>query len=145
METITTTVYNFDELSDEAKEKARDWYREGALDYEWWDCTYNDAATIGLKITSFDLDHGTISGELLWSVDESIDTIMANHGKACGTYKTALLYNRAEDLEDYKHDLLEDYRIMLNHEMEYLLSDEAVDESIEANEYTFTESGKRFK
>lgn len=32
--TKSKTVYYFDELSDKAKEKAREWYREGALDYE---------------------------------------------------------------------------------------------------------------
>lgn len=32
MRTETVTIYKFDELSDRAKEKARDWYREGALD-----------------------------------------------------------------------------------------------------------------
>ena len=39
------TVYQFDELSDSAKEKARDWYRLGAMDYEWWDYVYEDAIT----------------------------------------------------------------------------------------------------
>ena len=38
------TVYLFNELSDYAKEKAREWYREGALDYEWWDSVYEDVA-----------------------------------------------------------------------------------------------------
>lgn len=37
------TVYQFDELSDDAKEKAREWYRQGCFDYEWWDCVYEDA------------------------------------------------------------------------------------------------------
>ena len=46
-ETTTRTLYTFDELSDHAKEKARDWYREGALDCDWWDFIYEDAATIG--------------------------------------------------------------------------------------------------
>lgn len=32
----------------------------------------------------------------------------------------------------------------LEKEYEYLNSDESVDENIKANEYTFTESGKRF-
>lgn len=39
-----TKVYTYDELSDEAKEKARDWYRDGALDYDWWDGLYEDFA-----------------------------------------------------------------------------------------------------
>jgi hypothetical protein len=43
---IQTTVYKFDELSDKAKERARDWYREGAFDFDWWDGIYEDAATI---------------------------------------------------------------------------------------------------
>jgi hypothetical protein len=40
-----TTVFKFDELSDRAKERARDKYRESALDYEWWEFVYDDAAT----------------------------------------------------------------------------------------------------
>lgn len=37
-----TAVYTYDELTDEAKERARDWYRQGHLDYDWWDCLYED-------------------------------------------------------------------------------------------------------
>jgi hypothetical protein len=40
---IEVTLYQFDELSDKAKEKARDWYRDGQFDYDWWDSTYEDA------------------------------------------------------------------------------------------------------
>ena len=51
----TETVFYFAELEDDAKEKARDWYRNGALDYEWWDCVYEDAITcaaiLGIEIT----------------------------------------------------------------------------------------------
>jgi len=43
---IETTVFTFDELTDAAKECAREWYREGNLDYDWWDCTYDDFSTI---------------------------------------------------------------------------------------------------
>lgn len=39
-------VYYFDELSDSAKETARSWYREGAFDYNWWDCIYDDTVRI---------------------------------------------------------------------------------------------------
>lgn len=45
--TITKEIYTFDELTESAKEKAREWYREGAFDYEWWDCIDDDAKTIG--------------------------------------------------------------------------------------------------
>ena len=37
----------FDQLSDRAKEKARENERRHMLDYGWWDCVYEDAAHIG--------------------------------------------------------------------------------------------------
>lgn len=50
--TVETTVYKFDELSDEAKEKAREWYRAGCYDYDWWsfDDYINCAKFIGIDI-----------------------------------------------------------------------------------------------
>lgn len=41
------TVYKFDELSEDAKEKAREWWREGGLNYEWYDSVEDDFKTIG--------------------------------------------------------------------------------------------------
>lgn len=42
-----TTVYQFDELSDEAKEKVRDWYREGNCEDTYWsEYIIDDATTI---------------------------------------------------------------------------------------------------
>jgi len=37
------TVYYFDELSDSAKDTARQWWRNGAFDYEWYDSVFEDA------------------------------------------------------------------------------------------------------
>jgi hypothetical protein len=42
MRNVTTTVYTFDELSDNAKEKAREWWRSNGLDYEWYDSCIDD-------------------------------------------------------------------------------------------------------
>ena len=41
-EIICTTVYQFPELSDAAKEKARSWYRELGPHDDWWDAVYED-------------------------------------------------------------------------------------------------------
>ena len=47
MRTIQTTVYSFDELSDAAKDKARDWYlKSGADDNFFAECVTDDAAEI---------------------------------------------------------------------------------------------------
>ena len=46
-EVIERTVYQFSELSDQAKEAARDEYRRGGhLHHEWWDSIYEDAERV---------------------------------------------------------------------------------------------------
>lgn len=147
MKTITTTVYEFDELNDKAKEKARDWWREHVLDYDWWEYLCEDAKTIGLEITEFDCYSREIKGKLFKSIGECASLILANHGKTCDTYILAKGYygNRklGKPYPDFEYDLLQCYLSLLIKEMDYLLSDEQVDESIEANGYTFTKDGKR--
>lgn len=61
MKTKTIEVFSFAELSDEAKEKARAWYREGALDYDWWGSVYDDAKTIG-DLMGIEIDDIFFSG-----------------------------------------------------------------------------------
>jgi hypothetical protein len=41
MRIIETPVYDFTELPDAAKDKARAWFRE-TIDHEWWDSVYDD-------------------------------------------------------------------------------------------------------
>ena len=43
---IETVVYTIDELSDDAKEAARCWYRQQGLHDEWYDFVYEDFGTI---------------------------------------------------------------------------------------------------
>lgn len=46
-EVIERTLFKYEELSDAAKEKARDWYRSGDDNFEFAaECIYDDAATI---------------------------------------------------------------------------------------------------
>lgn len=53
---IETPVYYFDQLSDAAKERARDWYRECSKTDHWWDSVYEDAERVanclGIEIDS---------------------------------------------------------------------------------------------
>ena len=63
-EQVTITVYRFNELSDEAKEKAIENHRYDAVDgWFWWDCTTYSIEEVGkilgfdgLKPVTFDLD-----------------------------------------------------------------------------------------
>lgn len=43
---IPFTVYQFDELDDQAREAARTWYRQRALDSGWYDFMFSDFETI---------------------------------------------------------------------------------------------------
>jgi hypothetical protein len=45
--TICKEIYQFNELNEKAKEKAREWYREGAFDDAWWDCRHEQFVEAG--------------------------------------------------------------------------------------------------
>ena len=174
METIETQVFTFDELSDKAKEKARDWFREGQ-DNSWpWECVQEDAKQIGLNITELQTCRSSSNkGEFTTCAIDCAELVIANHGPDCEIYKTAKDFKEQHDkaiesfpvdsggertqeqesaidalldgLEhEFKHALLEDYRIMYDKEIDYQQSDEVVDENIRCNDYTFTVDGKRF-
>lgn len=209
---IETTVYQLNELSDGAREKARAWYRDGGFDYDWYDAVYEDferiAEILGLRLKTrgvrlcgggsrqkpciwfrgfwsqgdgacFETFYSYQKGaprrisqyapqdtELLRIADALQSVQRRNfyqlHAEAShrGHYyhenSMAILVERdsptyqdmTDDAEDTVIEALRDlarwlYR-QLEREYEYLTSDEAVDEVIATNEYTFTESGRRF-
>lgn len=166
---VEVSIYKFDELKGRAKEKARDWYRQHALDYEWWETVYEDANTVGIKLTGFDLGRGqSAEGKFTKSAVDVAQAILKNHGDKTETYKDArdflkdwkvkekAYYQADEDNEDFDGSneaaeleeeflktLLQDYVQILQAEEEYLTSDEQVDEAMVANEYEFEEDGSR--
>jgi hypothetical protein len=171
MKTITKTynVYKFDELTEEAKQKAIEKLRDINVDYEWWEYDYEDANIAGLQITSFNLDRNRhAKGEFIENACKCAQAIIENHGKDCETYQTTKRFlwerdkviNEAEkdehgDFKDesavdstldyveseYLKSILEDYSMILQKEYEYRLSDEAVIETIKSNDYDFLENG----
>ena len=168
MRTATINYYKFDELSDKAKERARDWWRQSGLEHDWWDSIYEDAERVGVKITGFDTGRSwDITGDFIGTPEETANKILAEHGEDSDTAAEARHYLKtvaefmasAEkdeygELATYALDnekdeidrellraLLEEYLTILRKEEEYQLSDEAADEMIVANEYEFTEDG----
>ena len=158
-ETVTTKIYSFDELSSEAQAKALDNCRDFNTSDNWWEFQYEDAANSGLKITSFDLNRNRhAKGCFENGAKECADLIIDNHGESCETYRTTQAFikkwekidsetqeNEEDELErEFLKDILEDYSIMLQNQYEYLYEDEAVQETIESNEYEFTENGTQY-
>ena len=155
-------VYKFKELSEDAQDKTLEELYNINVDRNWWDSTYDDAANIGLKIDGFDIDRGNYcKGIFTQSAEDVAKAIIEDHEKDCETFKTATEYLKEldnakmenakqedEDLDtddldaEFLRSLLEDYRIILSNDYDYLTSREAIIETIEANEYEFTEKGK---
>ena len=169
MRTIRTKVYKFDELTHEIKSKIIEKQYDINVIDEWWESTYEDAANIGLKITSFDIDRASYcKGEFNLAACEVAANIFRDHGEQCETYKTAqsfmdewqpifndymdenhVDYESSEsestmiEMEDeFTKSLCEDYRIILSKEYDYLTSIEAIKQTIISNEYEFTQDGK---
>lgn len=168
MKTIKIKLYSFNELSKEAQNKALSKYVTINVEHDWYDSTYEDAENIGLNITSFDIDRNKhATGNLTLNALEVAANILIQHGEETETYKIATEFlakhnpifadymdensdgyesaeneDKLSDLEsDFKDNLLSDYADMLQNEYHYLISDEAIIETIEANDYTFEENG----
>lgn len=115
-----------------------------------------------------------IDGTFISSAYECANAIAKEHGEVCETHKSAKLfiedYNKLvekfsdginkeqvteeneydfdnwldEKEEDFLQLILEDYLTILQNEYEYQQSDKAIIETIEANDYDFTEDGKLY-
>lgn len=141
MRTKIINLYKYDEFSDNAKKKAMGWYIGNYPDYDWWDCIYEDATRIGLKITEFDLGNSKkIKGYLTQSMDECCHAILKEHGRECDTSKIAVQYiennpthDEDEDesiVEEFEQQLLKEYFSLLDKEYEFLMSTEHLEEEI---------------
>jgi hypothetical protein len=211
-ETICTTVYQFPELSDAAKEKARSWYREAAFHDDWWDAVYDDFERIcdilgvSLKTKAVRFFGGgtrqkpsiwfsgfssqgdgacfeaTVShakgstreirayaprDQVLQSIADRLQAVqrqnfyqlyadVTHRGRYYHEYCMTIEVSRdsptgqapTDGSEEIVVEALRDlarwlYR-QLQTEYDHLTSDEAIEEGIIVNEYTFTEGGRRF-
>lgn len=171
MEKREYTVWKFAELSDDLKEKVLEQQCDINIDHEWWECEYEDAANVGIKITAFCIDRGPYCEGNIHDFVKTANKIIAEHGPKCETYITAIAfqddlekintkypekwddtdcyYENENDREDeiealeeeFKWSILEDYRIILSKQYEYLTSEAAIIETIEANDYDFKADG----
>ena len=159
MKTKTINLYEFDELSDQAKQRAIANNCGINVDYwEWYHSVYDDAENIGLKITGFDLDRNRhCTGKAVDDVLTIAHKIKTEHGFDTPTYELANEFIKdyaaldedidADELRDFKNEflksILEEYSILLQKEYEWLTSKESIEDALRANEYEFLEDGSR--
>lgn len=211
-EIICTTVYQFAELSDVAKETARSWYRDLAPYDDWWDAVYEDferiCENLGIRLKTTPvrlMGGGTRAKPCIWfsgfwsqgdgacfegylhnakgaaarirdyapmdatlhGIADRLQAIQRRNfyqlaaeatyrGRYYHEYSMSVDVTRdsptcqppTEGAEEIVAEALRDlarwlYR-QLQAEYEHLTSDEAIEEGIIVNAYTFTEEGRRF-
>lgn len=166
MKTKTIILYTYDELPDDAKDKAIEKLWDLNISHAWYEYTYDDAAAIGLKIADFDLNSISAKGFLTATAEEAAYAIIKSHGETCDTFKLASEFlkqseelkkehpeddegDRGSEYDDakeameagFERALIDEYAFILNREYEYLTSRPVIEESIRANEYHFDEAG----
>lgn len=155
IETKHIEIFKFNELTDSQKEKALDnLFNINVDDDFWWSHIYEDAAEIKCTLESFDIDRGSYCKLNIDCASTTINTILQTHGENCETYAIASKYkdfilNEHGEIDEFherefKKELQEEYLAILRREYEYLTSKEAIIETIESNDYEFTNDGKLY-
>ena len=170
MKTLEIKIYQFNELSEKSKERALNELRHINVEDTWWNCSCETFSEFGVVIEAFDFYKRTISLGFKKDITDICDKFAYEWntnqiGELCKAYlknrhKEISVFQKLIDaqlcLDASNQDVLEDmenvfikdleYAILnwLNDEYEYLLSDDAIVDTIEANEYDFTENGKRY-
>jgi hypothetical protein len=158
MQTIELEIYNFSELSETAKQKARDWYREGA-EYGWHSenrdsiqkfCDRYGATLRDWNLSPFEGIHYRL--EMPPGMFRGLKLRDVNRDEMpTGYYLDSVLYmtffdewkRTSNPRAAFNAAIYAGFEVWRD-DWEHSLSDESIDETIEANEYTFTANGKFF-
>ena len=157
MEIIEVAVFSFDELGEEAKEKARSWYREN-LEYPWFsEALGSIRAFVGhfnaeLKDWSLgsgsgrDYIHTTATNENFRGVKlKDIDKDYMPTGYCLDADLWGEFFRVFQKTGDAKYSFeqaLEQAIIGIQRDIDYQFSDECIDDTLRINNYQFTENGR---
>lgn len=153
MREAKVNLYKFDELSDEARWKAVDEQWGTIVHDQWWDFEYKDAEEIGFKITSFDLDRDEIEGEFTKPAEDVAKLVTVKYRDATPIHMvaTTLLATLTEEKDEdrraqcklrFKRRILACFKQFLQATYNYSISEEAIIDTIIANDYEFTVDGR---
>ena len=159
MQTINLELFKFDELSDDAKEKARDWWRSTAFDFAWNDESRESieafVSHFGARLVSFGVapyESPDYSAEYFnshfrgmklrdfkrdfmptgYCLDCTLWETFYDNFKLSGDAKAAFDLALWEGFKEWRDD------------MEHQLSDEYIDDVLTINEYSFLDDGTRW-
>lgn len=144
MRTIEMQAYKFNELDDNAKLQAIKYNIYINVNYDWYDCTYETLRECGIKVNSFDTGrNNSCEISFLITAHEVATNIVDTFGEAMDIVLYAKKFIKGKySFVYFKRRLESEILNWLIQEYEYLTSEEAIIETIEANEYEFTKEGK---
>lgn len=156
METVQIEVYSFDELSESAKDKAREWWRHG-IDFAWSDesresieafCKHFGVRLKQWSVSPYESPSYTTDAENRHFRGLRLSQIDREQMPTGYCLDNTLWYTFHDEFKrtgDAKHSfdaaIWEAFKAWRD-DMEYQLSDECIDDLLMVNEYRFTESGK---
>ena len=166
MEVKEIKVYKFNELSEDAKQKAIESNYDISVDYDWWDCDYDyfieQLEEIGLSCEKFYFStdrENYIEPVNLKVIDERLflkackvdlrtkeaKKILEETGFSISENKyNTTIETEDNDYSDIVQDKLSDFLISLKSSYEYLTSEESIIESLLGNDYDFTVDGSMY-
>ena len=146
MKTIEIKAYEFSELNKKAKDKILCDFIDINTNYDWWDIVYDEFDYLGLKVNSFDIYRQTIDIEFKNDIKDFCNNVINNWHDTdlvniCDDYLVNENNPNKENESYYKRLIADEVLTALTNEYDYLISEEAVIETIEANEYYFNIDG----
>ena len=162
MKTIEIKLYKYEELDKQTREKVIENYRYiNVEDTFWYDWIKEDFSRLGLEIQEFDLNNPNYAKIYINNFEDTSKNIIEEFGDNVLIKQTAKNYideyNKIqanfkddEDIEreleildeEYEKEYSEDILSYLKANYEWEISDEAITNTIEANDYDFTTEGK---
>jgi hypothetical protein len=157
MEIIEVEIYGFEELDDDAKEKAREWWRQD-LDYPWFSESMDSikafAQHFGVTVMDWSLGSGSgrdyiktdatnsnFRGVRLADIDR--DQMPTGYCLDCELWHEFHdQFKRTGDAKYSFEQALEAAIIAVQRDIDYQYSDESVDECLTINDYKFTKEGR---
>ena len=157
MRVLTVEAFRFQDLEDEAKERAREWYRDG-LDYPWFSESIDSirafAKHFGVSLMDWEIGGGrnyiktdATNANFRGVRLDSINRDYMPTGYCLDADLWEAFYDEFKKTGDAKHafeQALEAALCAVQRDIEYHYSDEAVDESLRINEYEFNSNGSIF-
>jgi hypothetical protein len=157
MEVVELQIFQFNELDEKAKDKAREWYRQD-IEYPWFDeakdslKAFCDHFGVTVKDWSLGDNQGYVKTDAeqrhfrgIKLSEQKRDAMPTGLWLDCELFQH--FYDEFKNTGDAKaafDDALHNLVRAVSRDVEYYYSDESADENIETNMWTFTAEGKYY-